>query len=750
MGNRLRETVRKKNTQKGLAFAINFALSKLIGCFQSSTAHGPALSDAIEIVMSNDPTEQILESLLEERLGGKTPPDLSQRIVEAWQHEKLVGQTPAAQINESAVPKAPAARPIVAELVDPSSKANGSIKPASTASKKRNGRSMNWRMLLASSAAVAFGLAGWALREQFFSPAENQQIIADNPTDSDPGVDSTADDSAVEQGQSLAGNVNADKPRSRQRPGGVPVPIEDLPFSTHGNQQPEIEKIAVAKPSVEPLSDGEVVAAIDTRLAEMWQQSGVQPTSGLDNTGWFAKASERLIGKSLPGLGQPNRLTTANRLAASTEFSRTFGEEFTAAWLARSPGAYNQDTKKIISSTIQDRLSKGKDFGNVVVDLLGGELPGDLDAPESPTQAFVGSLAGEGNHRLLQRIGSEFLSTNLACIKCHDRSTETKDQLATRSGMLDQQAGYWSLIAMLRGVNVRIEDGQRVPTDAQSDLFSQPKTHNEFFELPNGRMKAAVATLPDGTVWQPGNSVPRVELAKWIAQSNEFDLAIANQVWDSVIGGRLTQDVSYPDYAAIESRVQLLRMLAEQYRASGRSVQKLASWIASSKAFDRQPLVLSNEQLVLASDAQLEQIKLARRLFAAAQPRDQQPLERSLMLAANYRKSSTGDEATLAQPAPTTRKSSPKPAPRGKSNPDQLAFTLGADHVSFGNAHYVDSLLDSTRLTWDQRVNHVVKLDATGRVSDRVRELANTLLQRHDGDSRAALLDLLWAVQRSM
>lgn len=707
-------------------------------------------SDAIEIAMNNDDKDQILESLLEERLGGKTPPDLSKRILDAWQHEKLVGQPSAALTSQSATREAAPAsttRPIIAELAGPATKASRLTSSRSSAAKRRGARSMNWRVLLASSAAIAFGLAGWALREQLFPPGDSQQIIADNPAEPGPENSSLVDNSAADDVPALASNVTSNKPESRE--GGVVVSLEDLPFSTQESDQPDVKKIASAASSIIPLSDSDVVAAIDTRLAEMWQQSGIQPTNSLDDAAWFAKASERLIGKNLPGVGQPNRLTTATRLAASKDFSRTFGKQFSSAWLARSAGANNSDAQMIVAKTIQDRLSDDQDFGKVVVDLLGGELSG---ASKSPTQAFVSSLAGGGNHNLLQRIGTQFLSTNLACVKCHDRTMETSGQLAGRSGLLDQQTGYWSLIAMLRGVDVRTEDGLRVPTDTQSDLFGQQKIHNEFFELPNGRMKAAVATLPDGQVWQAGNSTPRVELAKWISESSEFDLAVTNQVWDLVVGGRLMQDASYPDYAAIESRGQLLQMLAEQYRASGRSVQKLASWIASSEAFDRQPLVVSKEQLLLASDAQLEQVKLATRLFAAAKPRDQKPLERSLVLATNYRRSSTGDEATLAQPAPkvTPGKSPRKPAPLARSSPDELAFTLGADHVSFGNARYVDSLLGSSRLTWDQRVGHVVKLDASGRVSDRVRELANTLLQQHDGNSRAALLDLLWAVQRSM
>lgn len=342
------------------------------------------------------------------------------------------------------------------------------------------------------------------------------------------------------------------------------------------------------------------------------------------------------------------------------------------------------------------------------------------------------------------------MGTNLGCVQCHDRGTSTPADLAAP---LDQQVGYWSLIAMLRGIDIKVDSsGRRVPVDNQDQIFGRGEQHNEFFELPDGRMKAAIARLPNGTLWAGGDEMPRVALARWIAQSQEFDISVANQVWSFVSGDALVHDASYPDLAALQSRSELLSFLAQQYRANGRSVQKLASWIVSSEAFDRQPLNLTVDQLVLASEAELEQVKLTQRLFASGLPAESPPgLERSLMLAADFRRPTTGKEVTLAQPTATIAPSGrAKDKSQKEPGPEQLAFTLGADHVSFANASFVDSLLQSKRLTWDQRVRHVVLLNSHARVTGRVQQLANTLLQHHNGDSRAALIDLLWAVERSL
>ena len=62
---------------------------------------------------------------------------------------------------------------------------------------------------------------------------------------------------------------------------------------------------------------------------------------------------------------------------------------------------------------------------------------------------------------------------------------------------------------------------------------------------------------------------------------------------------------------------------------------------------------------------------------------------------------------------------------------------------------FVDRLLRSEKLTWQERVQHVVGLTGANGTSDDTQFSAKELLQYHSGDSKAALLDLLWAAQNS-
>ncbi|GAB5406504.1 MAG: hypothetical protein Aurels2KO_47350 [Aureliella sp.] len=713
--------------------------------------------------MNNDYSDQILESMLEESLGGKTPPDLSDRILAAWQKEKVTGQQQQSSSVETDAPlaanskPAPTQKPIVAEVVRPAQAPT--TRPAAASSHKSVSapeRSINWRAMLATSAVAALLLTGWALRDQFLGSSSSQQAStspdalgstgdADGRPTPEPAV---AADPAVSLAGSPAKNSVDPVDNPPRRTGAQALPLDDLPFGPSAASNVPAKQLATSDDDVKPLSDEVIVSTINNYLDNMWTQSGIKPTEELPQSEWIEKASQRLLGSKDVNLAASTatRSDAVRQFVSSPGFAKTWSEKLAAAWLEQSPGQFNKDAATEIRSAIQSRLRAGTNFGAVATDLLGGDL-----TAKGPSQAFVGSLAGGGNHSLLRRIGTHFLGANLGCVQCHDRGAESSELAAPA---LDQQEGYWSLIAMLRGVDIRVDDsGRRVPVDKQVELFNRKRQHNEFFELPDGRMKAAVARLPDGKQWSPGNETPRQALAQWISQSQEFDLAIANQAWKLATGEAIVYDASYPDFAALESRQQLLQLLAQQYRANGRSVQKLATWIVFSEAFDRKPLELNAEQLLVASESDLEHAKLMRRLFAADNATEKSlPVERNLMLAANFRRPTTGDEITLAQPSATAvvPKQRPKPKQSKEPSPEQLDFTLGADHVSFANAQYIDSLLETKRLTWEQRVGHVVLLDSHARVSDRVKQLANTLLQHHNGDSRAALLDLLWAVKRSL
>ena len=83
----------------------------------------------------------------------------------------------------------------------------------------------------------------------------------------------------------------------------------------------------------------------------------------------------------------------------------------------------------------------------------------------------------------------------MACIRCHD--VGSRPTLNTES-----QETYWYLVAMLRGLDSQVVDGEgRKAMDRQAELFASRNDSKVFFDLPNGALKSAEAKLPDGSNW---------------------------------------------------------------------------------------------------------------------------------------------------------------------------------------------------------------------------------------------------------
>lgn len=737
--------------------------------------------------------ESIMDSMLEEVVGGKTPPDLTQRILAAWEAEKRTG-SPAGDVlatDELPTPNI-AARPLnpsattgkifTAEVVRSAEQARttnsearptgasrkqAKVRPIASGSravrraKSHSSRSTNrFSLLLTAAAAALVCLGGWAAVTQFNQDdaAGSNSAIADGSA-SQPSVVpvNTADpngDIEVAPGPTLAEDDSASD--AAKGPSAEQVPLDDLPFADE-TQIAQVPSTTESREIKEAglLSDAAIVEQLDALLSRMWQESGLATRESIGTAAWLERLSNRWeepsLASRLSSDAATSRLDLASELTSAPEFAEVWAGYFSSRLLSGLPIRGN--AKANIEQVVAER-AQAEGFGQVAKDLLAGDSSDDSEA-KAATLAFLASAAGGGNHNLVRRIGSHFLGGNLGCVRCHDGIGQTATSGLARADGITTQQGYWSLVGMLRGIDVTFnrEKRTRELVDRQSEVFASDKRHTEFFDLLDGRMKATQPALPDGRLYATmaganAEQLPRAVLADWIAESPEFDMAVTNQVWAMVVGQPLFDASAEFDLAAAPRRTELLSLLASQYRAAGRDVGKLAAWIAASQASDRPAADLSIARVVSAADEELQETKLALRVFAAAIPTKQtRTFEQNVSVALKLRAADAATNIALAQRDLPNAKRRPNRTPSSELPAD---FVLGADHVSTPNARYVDRLLAADRLSWKDQVQHVVLLEANNRYSDRVLQLANTLLQRHNGNSRAALLDLLWAVQNTL
>ncbi len=736
--------------------------------------------------MNEKYSEQIIDSFLEELLTNQTPPDLSVRIADAWELEQgLVRATP---VRVPPTGKVAAPRPGV--------NLSATHKKLAGLRRKRKGASFRRNLIAALLALSACGLLAFLGARLIV-----KQQLAHSTLAIESESLSTGEPDAFTNGSSVIASNAEFKPKSAvasSAPASVEsINLDDLPFATDassGQQDAGVagENSLVRSPLATPqtLSDDAIVLRLDQQLTQLWQTLKIVPTAKLSAGERAKQIAVRLTGDTVSPVVSSainSQLTSrelseiVNAATDSPAFARLWAEKLTKAWFGR--GSVPLDDPRIAASVrrITDFIDEDKPFNHIAVELLGSEIQDATIGPEtktaeppSTTSTFVSALAGNGNHRLVARIGVNFLDTNLACVRCHEANPASQDSVVNQHSSSAKQQVYWSLVALLQGIEVQGGNGrQRIAIDRQAQRLASGKPLEAYFDLLDGRLQAAQPLLPDGQSWEQvaaKSSVvgPRRALAAWLAQSTAMDEAIVNQVWKFVFGRPLVSQVPWQtadagEQLATQTRRELQLFLADQYRSHDYDLKRLIAWIVRSDAFSRHTLEMNRSQWLNASDDELRQLQLAELNFATgpSQPLGAEASSLESSLAAvlkwqgqNETLGANPGETTLAQPTPVLptsekdrRKLLEKQA-RDSTLPS-LSYALHGELPSPRDAQLVSRLLASRRLSWEQRVMHIVLLNPDNAVNGRVKHLADELLRKHSGDARSALFDLLWAVQNS-
>jgi hypothetical protein len=270
--------------------------------------------------MLNDRDDPILDVCLEEVLGGQQPPDLSARILAAWQ-----GAPSGLRENGTPALAADALRPIpVKRVVIPAAQPAALRAPAGSSF----ARSAWLPLSLAASLLLAVG-GFWFVRQRTAGPvaAERQQVQKQsdpaakqgNPEKSDDsqprrhavaeqspatmkGMPESTDRRQVVQDKSAsARNAVVRREQSTQAEpahGGKMQPHDqeaDAPRSPAGESVASASRLTDLPTSA--VSDREMIALIDRALRARWQEANVRPSPAATDAEWCRRVFLDLIGR---------------------------------------------------------------------------------------------------------------------------------------------------------------------------------------------------------------------------------------------------------------------------------------------------------------------------------------------------------------------------------------------------------------------------------------------------------------------
>lgn len=748
--------------------------------------------------------EQVFDYFLKELVSGQSPPDLSARIATAWSREQAgLAAASAHSTSSQRVLAQPVqiqlvlaqpvqAQPVQAQPVRARPVRSGQTTAAelvvATLRQPRHTTSLRRNVVAALLALCACGLLAllsWRLVEQDHhlaqrllelvplpaqQPPSNHRATQSQISPSEPPLLATNGQPSVAT-ESESPN-QADSPPTNETIDGQ---TQSFPLDSglaSGGPLPVVPAESTASPGDGPrLESQQIVAQIDNRLANLWQGLSITPSERLDHAERAQRISLVLTGR--PAINSDSDLEQLiSEATDSLPFAQKWADQFVALWLANSRLPKDDARLQAIKKHFASSIYNGRPWNTAPSELLGGTIASGSSGQDTVTSAFISALAGNGNHRMVTAIGSGFLDVNLSCVRCHDASSPASaiDQpAAARSSvqLAERQSVYWSLTAMLQGIDVRTgAEGTRVAVDRQAELLAAGKPLIAYYDLLDGRLQVAEPLLPDGQTWQSMSAtagVPRQALAEWLGQAPAADEATVNQVWEMVFGQPLVSHVPWQVASPAEEQVQtqqaqiqrgeLQQLLAQQYLAHGHDLKQLVGWIVRSDALRRQTTQPNRAQWLAASAEQLQQWQLAQANFATG-PRPisstaDSSLEKTLLAVLKWREQPESGtvETTLAQPAPSPQSSANPPRPSASEAKQTETTIHQLDFPPASDIALVEHLLASPRLSWENCVEHVAGLTPHRLRSSRIQSLADELLRHHHGDARATLLDLLWAIR---
>ncbi len=553
--------------------------------------------------MTPDRDDPILDAMLEEVLGGRTPPDLSARIMQSL---AIRGVRP--EVTRFVEPPAPPLplRTVVSSVVSDSS-SNGHIQLAvNPASHARKSSKAAWQTLAAISLVVVLGVGLGALGIIASRNKAGQPNFVKNPPklNGDKGERSIAKKNTPVPGK----NENAKppvespliakaKPTEKSSTPGVTIPPPDenptKPAPSSGF--PERNYAVKASP------DSEVASFVSAELHRSWTENSVNPAPLAADGDWCRRVFVRLLGRIPSGEetlaflndhAKDKRQKLVDKLLIDDQYIEQYAQYWAGVWanvlIGRTTGTQEDSPvdRAAFEQYLRRSLAENKPYDKLVYELLtatGTAKPGADDSNGAVN--FVLAGLNENATLVTARTCRVFLGQSLQCAQCHQHPSQDWSQ---------QQ--YWSLNAFFRQAQVeKTAAGPRVFDGDFYDLKGVTKEGEVYYQQPSGQMKAALPLFVDGKTIESSGLLSEVnrreELAKFIVRSDNLPRALVNRLWSHFFGYGFTKPIDDMGKAEAATHPELLDRLSKEFVARNYDLKAAIRWIVLSDPFGRSSVV---------------------------------------------------------------------------------------------------------------------------------------------------------------
>ena len=680
--------------------------------------------------------DPIIDTLLEETLGGKQPPDLTARILAAW--SERAEQTVLGQHMVSPAPVA-----------------------ITVAKKQRRQSSSSWLQFAASlTVAAALLLVGyWSVAPNAPQDKNIGKAPAVKPLPSSPQIVKQAAPGKLHPNKSNSVSPRETSPAVVQ----TPVPSAPVTNATAPSIVPSPETSVPAHTSA--VDDASLLAFVNEQLKAAWEKGGVAPAPRATDAELCRRLFVRVIGRipTVDELQAFERDRSADkypqlvdRLLHDERYVEEYARHWSTVWanvlIGRGVGIERDETasREGLEKYLRDSFAANKSYDRIVIELLSATGAGQLGADNFNGAANY--LLAHADERGITATASAcrvFLGVQLQCAQCHNHPTEPFTQ---------QQ--FWSMNAFFRQVKVRHLDRNDPAQLLDFDYLGEDGKDQQglvFYELPSGVLKAAPPMFLNGhePPVQSGFVADlnrREALALEITHAEQFSPALVNRMWSQFHGYGFTRPIDDMGPANAPSHPEILKKLATEFIDHKFDLKRMVRWLAMSDSFQRSSRNVNGS---LADQPAAGTAPLFSYYYTRPLPAEE--VIRSLQIAAKLRRD-TGTQGNIAQARvdwlAQYQRSLPKGSEDSVSSNDPAAAMqiINGGLMKHATSPGYESLLQGvlqSKLKFTEKVEHLF-LAALSRKPTKPELAAAQKLTGISGmNESAALEDIWWALLNS-
>jgi hypothetical protein len=330
-------------------------------------------------------------------------------------------------------------------------------------------------------------------------------------------------------------------------------------------------------------------ARIDALLAEQWQSAGIEPSPITRDAEFMRRVSLDLIGRVptraevdsfLADRDTDKREALVDRLLASDEFAEHWARQW-ADLLLPGDAKSQKLAREPLERYLTTALAQGRPWDRVVHELLAGE--GEL--AEQPQLAYLAARGrgGDKPERLAELTSTSarvFLGSRIECAQCHDHPY---DPTYSRED-------FWSTVAWFGRVQFDIDRSERpfavtIGERPRGELRVALAAPDMDPDAGEPRKRAIAPSFLDEPPIDTIGSTRREQLAGRIVDDPRFAAATVGLTWTRLFGRGIVEP--WDDLLGLDpdEYPELLRVLAEEFRAQDHDPRVLIRTIVLSRAY---------------------------------------------------------------------------------------------------------------------------------------------------------------------